>query len=256
MIGLNGQERWRAAVWLTLGLYAVVNLAALQTTVLALLIALLVGRAIGVGVRYAAGTMSQRPAADKIAAALGGAGCQLLEIRRVPVVGHESRRYAATARRGDRLDVCVYDRDQEAAGAIYRLYRSARLEGQVSHRAPISLDRTVERRALLCYAAEEAGVRTPRLQALVRVGPEAFALAFEHHEGRSLAEQDPGPADAELGRVWDTVLRLHAHRVTHRALDDLRSHPASPAAARSCCSTPATATSPREICSFASTSPS
>ena len=218
MIGLNGQERWRAAVWLTLGLYAVVNLAALQTTVLALLIALLIGRAIGVGVRYAAGTMSQRPAADKIAAALGGAGCQLLEIRRVPVVGHESRRYAATARRGERLDVCVYDRDQEAAGAIYRLYRSARLEGQVSHRAPISLDRTVERRALLCYAAEEAGVRTPRLQALVRAGPEAFALAFEHHEGTTLAEREPGPTDAELGRVWDAVLRLHAHRVTHRAL--------------------------------------
>ena len=218
MIGLSGREHWRAAVWVTLGLYAVVNLAALQTTVLALLIALLIGRAIGVGVRYAAGTMSQRPAADKIAAALGSAGCQLLEIRRVPVVGHESRRYATTARRGDRLDVCVYDRDQEAAGAIYRLYRSARLEGQVSHRAPISLDRTVERRALLCYAAEEAGVRTPRLQALVRVGPEAFALAFEHHEGSTLAEQDPGPTDAELGRVWDTVLRLHAHRVAHRAL--------------------------------------
>jgi glycosyltransferase 2 family protein len=218
MIGLNGQARWQGAVWLTFGLYAVVNLAALQMTVLALLIALLTGRAIGLGVRYAAGTMSQRPAADRIAAALGGAGCQLVEIRRVPPVGHESRRYAATARGGGRLDICVYDRDQEAAGAIYRLYRSARLEDQVSHTAPVSVERMVERRALLSYATEEAGVLTPRLEALVRVGPEATALAFAHQEGTKLAEQYPAPTDAELGRVWDAVLRLHAHRVTHRAL--------------------------------------
>jgi uncharacterized membrane protein YbhN (UPF0104 family) len=45
-----------------------------------------------------------------------------------------------------------------------------------------------------------------------------MALAFEHHDGTTLAEQDPAPTDAELGRVWDAVLRLHAHRVTHRAL--------------------------------------
>jgi glycosyltransferase 2 family protein len=218
MIGLSGQTRWQGAVWGTFVLYAVVNLAALQTTLLALLIAPLTGRAIGLAVRYAAGTMSQRPAADRIAAALGGAGCQLLEIRRVPPVGHESRRYAATARRGDRLDVCVYDRDQEAAGAIYRLYRAARLEDQVSHSAPLSVDRMTERRALLSYATEEAGVLTPRLQALVRVGPEAMALAFQHHDGTTLDKRDPAPADAELGRVWDAVLRLHAHRVTHRAL--------------------------------------
>jgi glycosyltransferase 2 family protein len=218
MIGLSGRPRWLTATWLTFGLYAVVNLAALQTTVISLLIALLIGRAIGLGVRYGAGTTSQRPTAEKIAAALGSADCELLEIRRVPPAGHESRRYAATARGGDPLDVRVYDRDQEAAGAIYRLYRSVRLEDQVSHIAPLSLDRLVERRALLSYATEEAGVRTPRLRAVVQVGPEAAALAYEHHDGTTLAEQDPGPTDAELGRVWDAVLQLHAHRVTHRAL--------------------------------------
>src|SRR5262249_15418286 len=65
---------------------------------------------------------------------------------------------------------------------------------------------------------EEAGVRTPGLRALVRVGPEAMALAYDHYDGMTLAERDPAPADAELDRVWDAVLRLHAHRVTHRAL--------------------------------------
>src|SRR5207248_4164422 len=127
MIGVSGQARWRAAAWLTFGLYAVVNLAALHTTVLSLLIALLVGRAVGLGVRYAAGTMSQRPAAEQIATALAGAGCPLLEIRRVRPGGPESPRDAGAGGGGGRAAVCGDGRDPGGAGAVYRLYRSAGL---------------------------------------------------------------------------------------------------------------------------------
>ena len=242
------------AVWLAFGLYAVVNLAALQTTVLALLIALLTGRAIGLGVRYAAGTMSQRPAAGQIAAALGGAGCELVEIRRVPPVGHESRRYAATARGGDRLDVCVYDRDQEAAGAIYRLYRSARLEDQVSHSAPVSVDRMVERRALLSYAARGGRGAHPPAARPVRVGPRGHRARLRASGGTTLAEQDRTPTDAGARpRLGCGAPAARSPR--HPPGADLGPHPAhrrrpGHAARR------ATATSPRATCSFASTWPS
>jgi uncharacterized protein (TIRG00374 family) len=76
----------------------------------------------------------------------------------------------------------------------------------------------VERRALLSYAAEDAGVPTPRLRALVRVGPEAAVLAFEHHDGTTLAGRNPGCSDEELKQIWDAVGKLHARRVTHRGL--------------------------------------
>jgi len=218
MIGLSGRPRWRTALWLIVGGYALVNLAALYATVLSLLITLLAGRAIGLGVRYAAGSMSLRPAAAEIAAALRTVGCHVTEMRRVPPVGAESRRYAATARSGERLDVCVYDRDQQAAGAVYRLYRLALLQDQVSHPAPLSVDRTVERRALLSYAAQAADAPAPRLRALVKAGPEATVLALEHHDGVTLAELDRSPTDAELSRIWDAVGLLHAHRITHGAL--------------------------------------
>jgi uncharacterized membrane protein YbhN (UPF0104 family) len=112
----------------------------------------------------------------------------------------------------------VYDRDQQAAGTVYRLYRRVRVRGQVSRAAPLSVDRAVERRALLCYAAEEAGAPTPRLRAVVRVGPDASVLAYEHHDGTTLAQRNPGGSDAELGQIWDAVGRLHAHKVTHRNL--------------------------------------
>jgi len=53
---------------------------------------------------------------------------------------------------------------------------------------------------------------------VVRVGPEAAVLAYDHHEGTALAERNPGCSDAELSQIWDAVGRLHAHKVTHRGL--------------------------------------
>ena len=279
IIGLTGPSRWRTALWLAVGVYAIATLATASITVLSLVITLLLGRAIGLGVRYAAGEWSQRPTAEEIAAGLGSAGHPVTVMRRTGQEGSESRRYAATGRGGDRLDVRVFDRDQEAAGALYRLYRWLRLQGQVRRDRPLTLERAVERRALLSYATDEAGVRTPRLLALISVGSDATVLAHEQLAGTTLAQlagvpdgsgpDEPGPAgtprphpdpdgpdparssqarqdqahssqarpdpvtpdpahrarpadsaptDDQLLRVWEAVLQLHAHRVTHRAL--------------------------------------
>jgi len=246
MISLVGRPSWRNAMWVAAGVYSIVLVTALHTTVLSLLITLAAGRAIGLAVRYVAGSASQRPGARDIAAALAAAGVRVTAIRRVrqPRTGVAgSRRYAATtgevtageATAGEvtagqvtagqvkmgettSLDVVVYDQDQQAAGAIYRVYRSVRLLGQVSRNTPLSVDHEVERRALLSYAAEDAGAPTPPLRAFVRVGPEASVLAYTHYEGTTLANRNPGCSDAELSSIWDAVGRLHAHRVTHRAL--------------------------------------
>jgi uncharacterized membrane protein YbhN (UPF0104 family) len=269
IMGLTGPSRWRTALWLAVGVYAVATLAVASITVLSLLITLLLGRAIGLGVRYAAGEWSQRPSAEEIAAGLGSAGHPVTVMRRVAQEGSESRRYAGTGHGGERLDVRVFDRDQEAAGALYRIYRWLRLQGQVRRDRPLTLERAVERRALLSYASDEAGVRTPRLLALISAGSEATVLAHEQLAGTTLAqlagvpagsaEDEPGPAgrprpqpdpggqdaahssrarpdpastgpahpaqaadsaptDDQLLRVWEAVLQLHAHRVTHRAL--------------------------------------
>jgi len=221
MVGLVGRPAWRNALWVAVGVYAVVHVGALHTTVLTLLITVLAGRAIGLAVRYGAGSTSQRPSAKEIAAALTATDLPVRVIRRLPlpstgVAG--SRHYAVTTRDGTRLNIVVYDRDQQAAGAIYRVYRSIRLLGQVSRNAPLSVDRAVERRALLSYAAEDADAPTPRLRALVRVGPEAAVLAFEYTPGTTLAQRNPGCSDEELRQIWDAVAMLHARHVTHRAL--------------------------------------
>ena len=224
MIGLAGRSDWRNAFGLTIGVYAIVQLAAAHTTALSLLITLLTGRAIGFAVRWGAGSASQRPSAQEIAAALSVGDLAVTAITRLrePRAGAAgaagSRLYAVTTLDGSQLDVVVFDRDQQAAGAFYRLYRWIRVRGQVARTAPLSFDRTVERRALLSYAARDAGVPTPPLRTVVRVGPEAAALAYDHCEGITLAQRNPGCTDAELERIWNAVDRLHEHHVTHRGL--------------------------------------
>ncbi len=221
MVGLIGRPAWRNALWVAVGVYAVVHVGVLHTPMLTLLITVVAGRAIGLAVRYVAGSTSQRPGAQDIAAALIATDLSVTAIRRVRHEGNGgggSRHYAVTGHDDTRLDVVVYDRDQQAAGAIYRVYRSIRLLAQVPRNAPLSVDRAVEHRALLSYAAEDAGAPTPRLRALVRVGPEAAVLAYEHHDGTTLAQRNPGCSDAELKQIWDAVDRLHTRHVTHRGL--------------------------------------
>ncbi|HEY0998501.1 MAG TPA: lysylphosphatidylglycerol synthase transmembrane domain-containing protein, partial [Streptosporangiaceae bacterium] len=220
MVGLVGRPAWRNALWVAVGVYSVVHVGVLHTPLLTLLITVIAGRAIGLAVRYVAGSSSDRPGALAIASALRAADLPVRAIRRIRTNGTAeagSRYYAVTTPDGA-LDIVVFDRDQQAAGLFYRIYRSVRLLGPVSRAAPLSVDRVVERRALLSYAAEDAGVPTPRLRALVRVGPEAAVLAFDHHDGTTLARRNPGCSDEELDHIWDAVNKLHARKVTHRGL--------------------------------------
>jgi glycosyltransferase 2 family protein len=218
VIGLRGYAHWRPAFLTGISLYGLANLANGQATVISFLITVLIGSAIGSGLRYAFGTISGRPTAAMIAGALTSAKNPIVGIRRVGNGGSEVRRYAATLSDGRSLDVTVFDRDQQAADAFYRLYRRIRVRANVSRSAPLTLEGAIERQALLIYATEDAGVRTPRLHAVTKVGPDAAALATEHQDGTTLADCGETISDDQLRHVWDTVLRLHEHRVTHRAL--------------------------------------
>lgn len=218
VVGLSGRPRSRTVFWLAIAFFTAASLADAQTTIFSVLIALLLGIACGSGLRYAFGSASERPSAAQIAHALCGVGLPVTGMRRVWDSAAETRRYAATLHDGPGLDVTVLDRDQQAADLLYRLYRRVRVRTQVSRSAPLTVERAMERRALLTYAARDAGVLTPRLRAVIRVGPEAGVMACDSHGGTSLAALGQPPTDAQLGQVWDAVLQLHARRVTHRAL--------------------------------------
>ena len=146
IIGLSGRPGWRNALWLAVGVYALVHLVDLDTTVLSFLITLLVGRTIGLGVRYVAGSPSLRPSAAEIAAALNSTDRQVTEISRLrtdpkgPMTPNRagSRHYAAMTSTSSRLDITVYDRDQQAAGRLLPAVPVApAARAGVTRRAPV-----------------------------------------------------------------------------------------------------------------------
>ena len=126
---------------------------------LSLLTALVLGAAVGSGLRYVIGTNTERPTAAEIAAALSQATAPVVEIRRIADQRTENRRYAAVSRDGERLDVTVFDRDQQAADFLYRLYRRVRLTSQASKSAPPPVSRAIVRRTMMAYAVEDGGGR-------------------------------------------------------------------------------------------------
>ena len=218
VIGLGGRPQWRAAFWIAIGFYSLTRLADSQTTVLAALITLLIGSCIGSGLRFAVGSVSERPSARQIAAALSAVGEAVTKISRIWDTSPENRRYLATTGDGEEREVTVFDRDQQAVDVLYRIYRRVRLRAQVSRSAPLTMERALERHALLSYAVEDAGVTTPRLRATVRVGTEAAVLSCARLTGTPLDRLPGPPSDDQLKSVWDAVLQLHGRRVTHRTL--------------------------------------
>ncbi|MGN6243023.1 MAG: flippase-like domain-containing protein [Motilibacteraceae bacterium] len=220
--GLEGRERLRVWVWALAGLAVAAGVLAGDVTTLAAVAGILLSRAAGTGVRYAAGRPARQPWGREVSDALGRAGLPLAELVRYTEADVSSRAYRARSRDGRRLDVTVLDRDRQDAGLLYRLYRRARLREQVDRRAIVSLRRAVETEALASYAASAAGAPTPRLLAVADAGGDGAVLAYEHVPGLpldQLAAAQPEAVDGHLlDRCWEALGTLHRARIAHRQL--------------------------------------
>jgi glycosyltransferase 2 family protein len=217
-VRLGGRTRWQLVTWLVIGLDAVAALAAGGITPLAIVTTYLIGRAIGYGTLYAAGSPNTRPAGRAVMAALRRVG--LDPVRATRTSGHDDARgYGATLADGRAIHVTVLDRDQQTADLIYRLWRRVRLRGGTPRRTIRSLRRSLEQESLMAYATAAAGAATPRLLATSEVGSEAALLAYEYVPGRTLAElPEEELTDELLVAVWSLLGTLQRHRLAHRRL--------------------------------------
>jgi undecaprenyl-diphosphatase len=81
------------------------------------------------------------------------------------------------------------------------------------------LRRGVEHEALVALAARDAGILTPRFVAFATAEPNAFVLAYEAIDGRSLDRLQPYEVtDAVLAAIWEQVVHLRERRIAHRDL--------------------------------------
>jgi uncharacterized membrane protein YbhN (UPF0104 family) len=210
-----GERPWlQRLAWLGVGGSAAAAVFAGATTLQGMALSLLLGRAVGLGVRLAVGVPSARVSGTQIAAALAGRGVDLdvLQYRG----GSWPRRY--TGHRGnERFDVVVLDRDQQGAGVVGRLWRWLRLRDEVLPQDSVTMRAATAQRALAGLAFQEAGVRVPPTIAVLPVGPEATTIVRRMVPSTPLAElAEQGPLDdAVLDEVWAQVQRMRSHSLAH-----------------------------------------
>jgi undecaprenyl-diphosphatase len=179
----------------------------------------LVGWVAGAGVLVLLGGPRRRPSGDALAHGLAAVGVPLARLEQASVDARGSTPYFGAAVDGRPLFVKALGEDQRSADLLFRVYRWIHRRDLGDERPFSSLRRGVEHEALVALAARDVGIRTPRLVAFATADPNAFVLAYEAIEGRSLDRLEPDEVtDGVLAAIWEQVCSLREHRIAHRDL--------------------------------------
>lgn len=224
-VGMARRPRWRVVLWVVLLLDAFAMLVGGFTTPFSIILTVLIGWSVAYGTLYAVGSPNVRPTGQHLMAGLRRVGFHPVTAMRAedtPDSGDPNdrgRRYLVTLEDGPPLDVTVVDREQQAQGFYYRVWRRVTLRGITQSRSIQSLRQALEQEALLAYAAIAAGANAPKLIATSELGPDAVMLVYEHIGGRSLdALEDSEITDEVLRGAWRQVRALQSRRIAHRRL--------------------------------------
>ncbi|MFJ6695665.1 lysylphosphatidylglycerol synthase domain-containing protein [Streptomyces sp. NPDC091272] len=224
-VGMARRPRWRVALWAVLLLNAFAVLVGGQTTPLSIIVTVLIGWTVAYATLYAVGSPNVRPTGQTLLAGLRHVGFRPVSAMRaeepldVGDQGDRGRRYIVTLEDGPPLDITVVDREQQAQGFFYRVWRRLTLRGITQRRSIQSLRQALEQEALLAYAAIAAGANAPKLIATSELGPDAVMLVYEHLGGRTLDSlSDDEITDDLLRDAWRQVRALQSRRIAHRRL--------------------------------------
>lgn len=224
-VGMARRPRWRVALWFVLVVDSFAVLVGGYTTPFSIIVTVLIGWTVAYGTLYGVGSPNVRPTGQNLLAGLRRVGFALLTAVRAEDEfpdapdSDRGRRYLVTLEQGPLLDVTVVDREQQAHGFFYRMWRRLQLRGITQRRSLQSLRQALEQEALLAYAAIAAGANAPRLIATSELGPDAVMLVYEHMGGRSLdALSDEEITDEVLHGAWEQVRALQSRRIAHRRL--------------------------------------
>ncbi|MFJ9878120.1 lysylphosphatidylglycerol synthase domain-containing protein [[Kitasatospora] papulosa] len=224
-VGMARRPRWRVVLWVVLLLDAFAMLVGGYTTPFSIVLTVLIGWTVAYGTLYTVGSPNVRPTGQHLMAGLRHVGFRPVAAMRAEDAPDNidqidrGRRYLVTLEDGPPLDVTVVDREQQAQGFFYRVWRRLTLRSITQRRSIQSLRQALEQEALLAYAAIAAGANAPKLIATSELGPDAVMLVYEHIGGRSLdALEDEEITDELVRGAWRQVRALQSRRIAHRRL--------------------------------------
>src|ERR687898_264439 len=209
-------KRARQAALFAISASLAVGLLVGSATVAGTVLALGVGRLVGLGVRLGSGRPSTAPDGRDIAALMRAEGYDVRRVRADQVDQH--RRYVVETA-AEPLGVIVLDRENEGAGMLGRAIARIRTREEVLPHEALTMRAVLDQTTLLSLAVSRAGARTPLLRHALKVGADAVVMVSEHVPGRPLAEVPPNEiSDAMLHDLWRQIDKLRLHQVAHRRL--------------------------------------
>ncbi len=217
---IGGRRWWMLLATVSIGSLMVSAVFSGRVTALSLVVSLLLGWAVGLGVRYAIGAATTRPPGAEIAEALAVVGVPLVRLERIYDASQEPRRYVGHQVGGQRVRVNVLDRDTYGSALGYRVWRYIRLQRPIAHRSPLTIRAAVDHEALMALAARAAGASVPELLAVAEVGPYAALVAYREAEGTTLDQLGTGLTDDQLRQCWTALAHLQKRKIVHRGLTD------------------------------------
>lgn len=210
-----GRRPWNVLSVVVIASLVAVSLVSTGIAPAGITVSLTTGWGVGLLVRYALGTPTTRPNGFEIAHALDRAGFPITELRGVQSTSR-GRRYNATTRAAQILQVTVLDRDMEGSGFLNAIWTAIRLRDEPGNGA-FNMRRTLDHAALVSYAGQIAGAPQPRLLATSEVGSDAALLAYEYVDGTLFSDADQ-VSDGDLLKAWRALRTLHEHQISHRGL--------------------------------------
>ena len=219
--GVTKRPRWTAGLLVLLSLDALTALAGGYTSALSLILTLLIAWTVAHGTTYLLGAPNARPTLEGLFVSLRRLGFTPVSAARTPATTpHETHRYLVNQEPGHQdLDVEILDRELSASGFLLRAWRHLRLRTAPQRRSLLSPRGALKQEALLCYAAQSAGVRTRQLLAASELGPDAALTVFEPLTGRTLDRlADTELTDSLLADTWEQLKLLRSRRIVHRNL--------------------------------------
>jgi undecaprenyl-diphosphatase len=178
-----------------------------------------IGWTAGTAMLVILGAPTRRPTVPSLMQGLARGGLELESLKAASVDARGSTPYFGTAPDGTRYFVKALGDDQRSADLLFRIFRWVQRKDLGDERPFSSLRRAVEHEAFIALAARDLGVLTPRVAAFVSAEPNAFVLAYEAVDGRSLDGVPPEEVTDEiLGQVWSHLAHLRRFRIAHRDL--------------------------------------
>jgi uncharacterized protein (TIRG00374 family) len=218
--GAELSRRWRRGLWWLTGLAAALEVMVGGYLPVDAVVAAALGISVGTSILLIFGEAARRPTAAQVVAALQECGVEVARLKELPPVAPGPARFCATMLNSTALAVRVYAGDDRDRDRLARLARWLLVRDPEDDRAGSTVESAAEHEMLAMVAAARAGGRVPEpVVAYPVAGGQGALVAWVDVGGQPLGALPPAQvSDETLADLWQSVSRLHQHRLAHRRL--------------------------------------